>query len=615
MAYRTYSTVNGFIVAQNGTGDFTSINAAISAINAASLSPSRIFLTDPIYNESFTVPNLCNISTNTSGANAYGSVINGKISFGVIGGSFTISNMRINNTSNDYCLSVSNGIARLQNVNMLGTNFDLIQVTGQGSVTMDGGLLNLNAANISLLQSSSSGSLLFKNVQFVNDGFSTKSSSVSNGVCFITFCTGVGVFTSSATGIVSIENSDINNVGINITPLTSGGTGDFVTNSFLQGGTQPVLTIASTCTISTCSLDSTAANIISGTGTLIYSDLTFTDSAKTLGAALTKTPLTTLIGTLHLNPLTFLAGSIPYASADGTISPLVKATDGDVLQLKSGFPAWSTPTFPVTVGGSGTILRSDGTNWSATTATYPNTSTINQLLYSSSANTIAGLATANSSILVTSAGGIPSLSGTLPFTVPVTTGGTGLATLTAHSIQVGNGTSNVTQLAVGATGTVLTGVTGADPAFSATPTLTSVTFGSGTALSVYQQGTWTPILNFGGLTTGITYAGQTGQYSQIGNMVFFSYIINLSSKGSATGAATITGLPVTSGGGNVAVHNMDAFSITYTALYTSVLAFINSGGTTISLSQNGSAQIPTSLLDTSFANNSRVYATGFYFTS
>ena len=48
------------------------------------------------------------------------------------------------------------------------------------------------------------------------------------------------------------------------------------------------------------------------------------------------------------------------------------------------------------------------------TATYPATTTISQILYSSSANIVAGLATANSSILVTSSGGIPSLSTTIP---------------------------------------------------------------------------------------------------------------------------------------------------------------------------------------------------------
>lgn len=51
-------------------------------------------------------------------------------------------------------------------------------------------------------------------------------------------------------------------------------------------------------------------------------------------------------------------------------------------------------------------------------------------------------------------------------TVTVAHGGTGLATLTAHAVQVGNGTSNVTQLPVGTNGQLLIGQTGADPAFT-----------------------------------------------------------------------------------------------------------------------------------------------------
>ena len=45
---------------------------------------------------------------------------------------------------------------------------------------------------------------------------------------------------------------------------------------------------------------------------------------------------------------------------------------------------------------------------------------------------------------------------------------------TNHAIQLGNVGGSLSSLAVGATGTVLTGVTGADPAFSATPTVTTI---------------------------------------------------------------------------------------------------------------------------------------------
>lgn len=60
-----------------------------------------------------------------------------------------------------------------------------------------------------------------------------------------------------------------------------------------------------------------------------------------------------------------------------------------------------------------TILISDGLGeYIGSTATYPNTTTVNQLLYSSAANTIRGLATANNAVLVTSAAGVPSLAAT-----------------------------------------------------------------------------------------------------------------------------------------------------------------------------------------------------------
>lgn len=59
--------------------------------------------------------------------------------------------------------------------------------------------------------------------------------------------------------------------------------------------------------------------------------------------------------------------------------------------------------------------------------------------------------------------------------MPVIEGGTGDLTLTNHGVLVGAGTSPIAQLSVGATGTVLIGNTGANPSFSTTPTVTSIT--------------------------------------------------------------------------------------------------------------------------------------------
>lgn len=81
-----------------------------------------------------------------------------------------------------------------------------------------------------------------------------------------------------------------------------------------------------------------------------------------------------------------------------------------------------------------------------------------------------------------------------------------------------------------------------------TPTLgvataTSINFGGG-ALSVYVPKTaWTPVIAFGGASTGVTYSTQVGNYTKVGDQVVANFTIILTSNGSSTGTVTITGLP------------------------------------------------------------------------
>lgn len=63
------------------------------------------------------------------------------------------------------------------------------------------------------------------------------------------------------------------------------------------------------------------------------------------------------------------------------------------------------------------------------------------------------------------------------------------------------------------------------------------------SLDWYEEGPWTPVLRFGGLSTGVLYATQLGTFTRIGNSVRVRMRLALSAKGSATGTATIAGLP------------------------------------------------------------------------
>ena len=74
-----------------------------------------------------------------------------------------------------------------------------------------------------------------------------------------------------------------------------------------------------------------------------------------------------------------------------------------------------------TSASAGVILRSDGTNYVASTLTMPDTAVINRILYASAANVISALATANSSVLVTSGAGVPSLATDIPTAVTIGT--------------------------------------------------------------------------------------------------------------------------------------------------------------------------------------------------
>jgi hypothetical protein len=64
-------------------------------------------------------------------------------------------------------------------------------------------------------------------------------------------------------------------------------------------------------------------------------------------------------------------------------------------------------------------------------------------------------------------------------------------------------------------------------------------------LDDYEEGTYTPVLTFGGGSTGITYAFRDGRYTKIGRLVHVFLRIQLSNKGSSTGLAKIS-LPFSS---------------------------------------------------------------------
>jgi hypothetical protein len=120
-------------------------------------------------------------------------------------------------------------------------------------------------------------------------------------------------------------------------------------------------------------------------------------------------------------------------------------------------------------------------------------------------------------------------------------------------------------------------------------------------LDDYKESSWTPAVTFGGGSTGITYGTQVGFATKIGRIVLVSAELVFTNKGSSTGVALITGLPVTNIASttpcSVQINNFAAGTIT------TVQATVSTSATNISLSRYA-AGANTALADTDFTNTS-----------
>lgn len=158
---------------------------------------------------------------------------------------------------------------------------------------------------------------------------------------------------------------------------------------------------------------------ISGTGTGVLAAL-----AINVGSAGAFVTFNGAGGTPSSLTLTNASG-FPLATGGTGQVPLANGGTAANLTASNGGILYSTATAGAILAGTATVRQmlqsgaSSAPTWS--TATWPSTTTLNQILYSSSANTVAGLATATNAILVTSGGGSPSLGTAVPNGVTGTT--------------------------------------------------------------------------------------------------------------------------------------------------------------------------------------------------
>lgn len=132
--------------------------------------------------------------------------------------------------------------------------------------------------------------------------------------------------------------------------------------------------------------------------------------------------------------------------------------------------------------------------------------------------------------------------------------------------------------------------------FSATP-------GTGTSelLDDYETGTFTPVVNFGGASTGVTYTSRAGRYTKVGNRVSVDIYIILSSKGSSVGNVTFDTLPFTSATTPPSAVTFGRFeNMTYTGQFN---GRVNFSSTSVELFQTSVLGVISGITDTNFTNS------------
>lgn len=189
---------------------------------------------------------------------------------------------------------------------------------------------------------------------------------------------------------------------------------------------------------------------------------------------------------------------------------------------------------------------------------------------------------------------------------------------TNHTVALGaTDSAAINWSNAGTDGQVLIGATGADPAFASITSLDgSITITSGansldiaTTASSGASVSWTPVLSFGGGTTGITYSTQTGSYVKIGNLLTFSLSIVLTNKGSSTGNALIDGFPFSVDSSLGAFFLLTTVDVTPLANGTNMWAAYTPGPSLL-LAQQRTSGSSGNLTDAQFSNTSSLQITG-----
>lgn len=468
-------------------GTHTTVQGAINSAVAG----DTIFLRPGTYTENLTLKDGITISTFRGAGRAGNVIVIGNVTF-TAAGTASLSNFRLQ-TNAASCVTVSGSAASI--LNLLNIDFLVNNATGitfsSSNIRAQINLFNCSgdiAGAFAFLAHSSAGIFDQRYTEITNSGGSTVASTASAGVFNCRWSRKSTPLTTSGTNSAVIGYSIFDTSAQNVTGLTAGGTSLVSKFNIFASGTASAISIGGAMTSFQDSVNSSNANAVTGAGTLTYSGMVFPGSSSTVNTT-TKT-------------------GVGQASANGAAGTVLQAAGAGAI------PAYST-------------------------ATYPATTTINQVLYSSATNVVGGITAANNGTMISSASGVPSW------------------------------------LANGTTGQILTATTGAPPSWAAA---------SGSGINKVLGQLFTS-------TGAFTYTPSTGMLYVIVELI--------GAGGGSGGVAGTAGLGVSSGGAGGGAYAK--FILTAAQVGASLSGSVGTGGTAGSAGANNGGNGGSTTLATTAA--------------
>lgn len=288
-------------------------------------------------------------------------------------------------------------------------------------------------------------------------------------------------FTVDANGFVGLVGggSAIESVNLDAgtTPITPSSGAITLTGATVAAGTHPIRTDgtgASTAAIQVQFAQAIASTDATKVGLSNFNSAQFSVDANGFVSATGSVPIqftasdattaTPSAGNVNL----FGVGSITTTATGSTVTTELTGLTNHAVLVGAGT---TTITKIAATANTGAVLQNNsGADPSYSTATYPSTTTVNQILYSSATNVVSGLATANNAVLTTGTGGVPvltALSADGQLIIGSSAGAPAAATLTAGTgISITNGHNTISIATTGTTFLNLTALTHANTPYT-----------------------------------------------------------------------------------------------------------------------------------------------------